>query len=109
MLKYKIGDKIKVLSGKDKGREGVIEQIFPKKNKALVAGINMYKKHIKKEQARDGKGGIYDLPRPIHLSKLGILDPKDKKITKVAFQAKGGKKLRIGKRTKTILDNIKTK
>lgn len=104
MLKYKVGDKVKVLRGKDKGREGVIERIFVKKGTALVPGINLYKKHVKKTVARDGKGGVYELPRPINLSKLVIIDPKTKKPTRVGFEVKGGKKLRLSKKSKSILD-----
>jgi large subunit ribosomal protein L24 len=104
MLKYKTGDKVKILSGKDKGREGVIEKMFPKEGRALVPGINVYKRHIKKTVARDGKGGVYDLPRPIGLSKLMVIDPKAGKPTRVGFKVEGGKKLRISKKSGVILD-----
>jgi large subunit ribosomal protein L24 len=104
MLKYKVGDKIKVLSGKDKGREGKIERIFPKEAKALVPGINVYKKHVKKALAKDGKGGIYDIPVPISLSRLAVIDPKSGKPTRVGFKVEGGKKLRISKTTGVIID-----
>lgn len=110
MLKYKVGDKVKVRTGKDKGREGVIERIFTKKGTALIPGVNLYKKHIKKSIARDGKGGIYELPRPIDLSKLSVIDPKSKKSTRVGFEVKGGHKLRITKKSKSLLDKqTKTK
>ena len=105
MLKIKIGDKVKILSGKDKGREGQIEKIFPKKKTVLVPGLNMYKKHIK---ARDGqKGGIYDLPRPIAVSKLALICPKCKKQTRVAFELKDGKKLRICAKCRNLVDKGK--
>ena len=104
MLKYKTGDSVKVLRGKDKGREGVIERIFPKKGTALVEGINLYKRHIKKVVAKDNKGGIFELPRPIALDKLAVIDPKTKKTTRVGFQIEGGKKLRFSKKSKEILD-----
>jgi large subunit ribosomal protein L24 len=104
MLKYKVGDKVKVLSGKDKGREGTIEKIFPKTGKALLPGINMYKRHIKKQVAKDGKGGIFELPRPIDLAKLGIIDPKTGKVTRVGFKVEGGKKLRVSHTSHVIID-----
>lgn len=107
MLKYRIGDKVKVLSGKDKGREGVIEFIDVRRAKAVVPGINMYKKHVKKSLARDGKGGVYELPRSIHLSKLAVLDPKTGKPTRVGFKVEGGKKFRISKKSGLILDKVK--
>ncbi len=104
MLKYKTGDKVVVISGKDKGREGTIERIYPKKGVAIVSGVNIYKKHIKKALARDGKGGIYEVPRPIDLSKLMIIDPKIGKPTRVAFKVEGGKKLRVSKKSGVIVD-----
>jgi len=104
MLKYKIGDKVIVKIGRDRGREGVIEKIFPKKNKALVPGINIYKRHIKARIAADGKGGMYELPRPILLSKLAIIDPKTGKPTRVGFKFEGDKKVRFAKKSGTILD-----
>lgn len=104
MLKYKVGDKVKVLSGKDKGREGEIAKIYPLSGKALVHGINTYKKHVKASVAADGKGGVYELPRPIYLSKLAIIDPKTKKPTRVGFVVKAGKKVRIAKKSGEALD-----
>ena len=104
MQKLKVGDKVKVLSGKDRGREGNIEVIFPKKGAAIIPGINVYKKHVKKQMARDGKGGIFDIPKPISLSKLAIIDPKTGKTARVGFKIQGGKKLRISKKSKALLD-----
>jgi len=104
MLKYKVGDKVRVLLGKDKGREGVIERVYPKSRKALVPGVNMYKRHIKKAMARDGKGGVYEMPRPILLAKLAVLDPKTGKPVRVGFKIEGGKKLRVSRKTGVILD-----
>lgn len=109
MLKYKVGDKVKVLQGRDRGREGTIERIFPKKMTALVPGVNVFKKHIKAGLARDGKGGIYDIPRPISLSKLAVIDPNTKKVARVAFRLEGDKKIRVNAKTKKILGKISTK
>ena len=108
MLKYKVGDTVKILSGKDRGREGKIERIFPKKGTALIPETNIYKKHVKKALARDGKGGIYEIPRPIRLSKLAVIDPATKKPTRIGFKVQGGKKLRIAKKSNKLLD-AKTK
>lgn len=106
MLKFKTGDTVQVRSGKDKGRTGVIQAVLPKVSKAYVEGVNMYKKHVKKAIAQDGKGGVYDLPRPISLSKLSVIDPKTKKPTRVSFKVEGGKKLRVSSKG-TILDSVK--
>lgn len=109
MLKYKIGDKVKVLQGRDKGREGDIVKIYPKKGTAIVENINMYKKHIKATVARDGKGGVYDLPRPIQFSKLAVVDPKTKKTARIGFQIQAGKKVRINLKTGKIIDKVTKK
>lgn len=81
-MKLKIGDNIKVVAGKDKGREGKIEKLLPKKNAVLVTGINLYKKHVKGNQG-GVKSGIYDIPRPLNIAKVAIICPNCKKITKI--------------------------
>jgi large subunit ribosomal protein L24 len=106
MNKYKVGDKVKVMAGKDRGREGTIEAIVDGK-KALIQEVNMYKKHVKKQMTKDGKGGIFDIPRPIDLSKLAVIDPKTKKPTRVGFRIEGDKKVRFAKKSGAMLDKIK--
>lgn len=93
MLKFKIGDKVKITAGKDKGREGALESILLKEGKAIVPGINVYKKHIKGSPGQ--KGGIYDIPRPIDFSKMAIVCPKCNKVTRVGFKISGNEKVRI--------------
>lgn len=107
MNKYKVGDTVKVLQGRDRGREGAILKIFPKDFTALVDGINMYKKHIKKSLTQDGKGGIFDMPRPILLSKIAVIDPKTKKTARIGIKIEGDKKVRINKKTGKVLDKVK--
>jgi len=102
MIKFKKGDSVKITGGKDKGREGKIESIFPKDDKALIPGINMYKKHVK--GYGEQKGGIYDLPRPIDFSKIALLCPKCKKITRVGFKYAGDQKVRFCKKCKKEID-----
>lgn len=94
MNKYKVGDKVRVLIGKDKGRDGTIERIFPKSGRAIVPNINMYKKHVKGTQGGQ-KGGIYDVPRAIALSKLAVICPKCKKPTRIGFRVAKGSKVRV--------------
>lgn len=81
MLKFKIGDSVKITAGKDKGREGKIEKILVDAKKALIPGINLYKKHVK--GFGDVKGGIYDIPRALNFGKIALVCPKCKKITRV--------------------------
>ena len=80
MLKIKIGDTVKVLSGKDKGREGKVEKVLFKNSTCVVPGLNMYKRHVKGKPGQ--KGGIYDVPRPLALSKVMLVCPKCKRATK---------------------------
>lgn len=93
MLKFKKGDKILVTQGKDKGREGTIEVVLPKKKAVLIQGINMYKKHVKGYQGQ--KGGIYDIPRPLGFSKIAIVCPNCKKKTRIGFKRAGDEKVRV--------------
>ncbi len=96
MLKFKIGDTVKIIAGKDKGREGKIEKILVDEKKAIVPGINLYKKHVK--GFGDVKGGIYDIPRALDFGKIELVCPKCKKVTRVGFKFAGEEKIRICKR-----------
>src|SRR5260221_5036269 len=104
MIKFKKGDNVKITSGKDKGREGNIEKIFPKSQKALVPGVNIYKKHVKAQLTADGKGGIFELSRPLSFAKFALICPNCKKQTRVGFKVEGDKKTRICRKCGKLLD-----
>lgn len=93
-MKLKKGDTIVVSTGKDKGKKGKIEEIFPKLGVARIAGINVYKRHTKK---RDEKtpGGIIEHSRPVALSTVMLVCPKCGKATRVGFSGSGGEKVRV--------------
>lgn len=107
MLKLKTGDKVKVLIGKDKGREADIEKVDSKKGVLYLPGINVYKRHVK--GASGQKGGIYDLSRPIIISKVGLICPKCKKVTRITFKLVGNEKKRFCVKCKREIDLKKTK
>jgi large subunit ribosomal protein L24 len=107
MIKFKANDTVKVTLGKDKGREGKIEKVFPKEGKALVPGVNMYKKHVKGNAQANQKGGIYDLPRPLSFAKFSLLCPKCKKVTRVGFRLVGDEKVRICRKCNKEIDTNK--
>jgi len=96
-MKIKKGDKIKVISGKDKGREGVVEKVYLKANKVLIPGINIYKKHIKKNEKMP-QGGIIEIPRPLDVCKVMLICPKCGKATRVRIERRDGKKFRVCKK-----------
>jgi len=95
-MKFKIGDTVKVTAGKDKGREGKVEKVFAAESKALIPGVNLYKKHVK--GIGDVKAGIYDIPRALGFGKIALICPKCKKITRVGFKYAGEEKIRICKK-----------
>mgnify|MGYP001610198560 CR=1 FL=1 len=97
-MKLKISDTVRVTIGKDKGREGKIEKIIPKDGKVIIPGINIYKKHVK--AMGEVKGGVYDLPRPLALSKIALVCPKCKKVTRVGFRMAGSEKVRFCRKCK---------
>lgn len=108
MLKFKVGDKVKVLAGKDKGRGGEIEKVYPKKMSALVPGINIYKKHVKGVPGQ--KGGIYEIPRPLNFAKIALVCPKCKEATRVGFKLIDAKKIRVCRKCKREIDTaVKSK
>jgi len=97
-MKIKIGDTVKVVSGKDKGRDGKVEKLFPKTDSVLVPEVNMYKKHVKGQQGQ--KGGMYDLPRPLNVAKVALICPSCKKQTRVGFEIVKGVKVRTCRKCK---------
>jgi large subunit ribosomal protein L24 len=99
-MKIRKGDKVKIIVGKDKNREGKVEKIYPKQNKILVLGVNIYRKHIKKSE-KIPQGGVVELPRPIDVAKVMLICSKCGKVTKVGFVIKKNKKQRICKRCKS--------
>lgn len=92
MNKLKVGDSVKVRSGKDKGREGRIEAIFPKKGTVLVSGVNVVKKHVK--GGSGVKSGIYDISKPLPQSSVCLVCPNCKKETRVRIKVVASKKAR---------------
>jgi len=102
-MHVKKGDKVKVLSGKDRGKEGVVLEAFPKKERVLVEGVNMIKKHAKPSQ-ENPQGGILNIEAPIHVSNVLPLDPKSGEPTRVGYEVRDGKKVRIAKKSGEPLD-----
>ncbi len=94
--KLKKGDKVIVLSGKDKGKEGEISSVTPSTGKAIVEGVNVSIRHVK--QSQNAQGGRIPQPMPIQLSNLALLDGKGK-ATRVGFRVEDGKKVRFAKTT----------
>lgn len=107
MHKFKVGDTVKVTLGKERGREGKIEKIFPQKDLVLIPEINIYKKHVKGIQGK--KGGIYDIPRPLSFAKITLVCPKCKKATRVGFRMAGKEKSRVCKKCGREIDTKKVK
>jgi large subunit ribosomal protein L24 len=103
MQKIRKGDKVVVLTGKDKGRTGEVLSVQPKDDTALVRGVNQIRRHQKQSQTQEG--GIITKEAPIHLSNLAVADPKDGKPTRVGFQfQKDGTKVRIAKRSGEVIN-----
>lgn len=103
-MKIKSGDKVKVIAGKDKGKEGIILTAFPKKDRVIVEGINIIKKHQKPNTANP-QGGILEVEAPIHVSNVMLIDASTGEGTRVGFKIEDGKKTRISKKTGEVLDN----
>ena len=103
MKKIRKGDKVVVLTGKDKGRTGEVLSVMPKEDRAIVRGINMIVRHQKQTQSQ--QGGLIRKEAPIHLSNLAIADPKDGKPTRVGFRIhEDGTKVRVAKRSGEVVN-----
>ena len=101
--KIKKGDNVVVRSGKDKGRTGTVLQVMPKDGKVLVDGINVATRHRKPTQ-KNPQGGIDRVPAPMPISKVSVADPKDGKPTRVRFEEKDGKKVRVAVKSGETID-----
>ncbi|MEI3614528.1 50S ribosomal protein L24 [Pseudogracilibacillus sp. SO30301A] len=102
-MHVKKGDKVKVLSGKDRGKQGTILEAYPKKERVLVEGVNMVKIHAKPSQDNP-QGGILNQEAPIHVSNVLPIDPKSGEPTRVGYEIRDGKKVRIAKKSGEPLD-----
>ena len=95
-MNIKKGDKVIVIAGADKGKEGVVQVVYPRLNKVVVENVNVRKKHRKPSQ-KNPEGSIAEVFAPIDASNVMILDPKTKKATKIAYKEVKGKKVRVTK------------
>lgn len=102
-MHVKKGDKVKVLSGKDRGKEGTVLEAFPKQERVLVEGVNMVHKHAKPSQDNP-QGGILNQEAAIHVSNVMPIDPKTGEPTRVGYEVRDGKKVRIAKKSGETLD-----
>ncbi len=102
-LKIRKGDRVVVLTGKDKGKQGNVLKVFPSDNRAVVQGVNVAQRHQKQTAAQ--QGGIIAKELPIHISNLAVADPKDGKPTRVGFKVlDDGRKVRFAKRSGDLID-----
>ena len=98
-MKIKKGDRVVVLSGKDRGKEGVVMRALPKENKVIVEGVNVAKKH-QRPTRMTMQGGIIDKDMPLHVSNVAIVSPGDGKATRIGYRFDDdGNKIRFCRRT----------
>jgi large subunit ribosomal protein L24 len=101
--KIKKGDRVVVLTGRDKGKRGEVRQVIPDEKRAVVTGVNLVRRHTR--QTAQTEGGIITKESPIHLSNLAIADPKTGKPTRVGFKTlDDGRKVRIAKASGDLID-----
>ncbi|WP_053991430.1 50S ribosomal protein L24 [Mangrovimonas sp. TPBH4] len=100
-LKIKSGDTVKVIAGDNKGSEGKVLKVFVDKNKAIVEGVNIVKKHTK-PSAQNPQGGIVEKEAPIHISNLSLMNSKGE-TTRVGYKMEGDKKVRFAKKSNEVI------
>ena len=100
--KIRKGDKVVVLSGKDKGKTGEVLRSMPKESKVVVSGVNVAARHRKPSQVNP-QGGIDRKEAPLHVSKVAIADPKTGKATRVRFEERDGKKVRVAAKSGELI------
>ncbi len=101
MFKFKTGDEVIITAGRDKGKKGKIEKVLASENKIVIAGVNVYKRH--KKVTKNQAAGIYEITRPIAVSKIAVICPKCQKQTRIGFTSEGKIKKRICKKCKGVI------
>lgn len=103
-MNFKVGDKVVVIAGANKGKEGKIKKVLRAENKVIVEGVNIIKKH--KKASQNETGGILELEGPIHVSNVMMLDPKTKKRTRIGIivDKDSKKKVRVSKKSNEKFD-----
>ena len=101
--KIRKGDRVVVLTGKDKGKQGSVQKVFPKEQRVLVQGLNMVQRHTRPSQT-DPQGGVKNKEAPIHVSNVAIVDSAGKP-TRVGFRVEGDKKVRFAKSNGEVIAN----
>ncbi len=101
-FKIKTGDQVIVIAGKDKGATGKVIKIVKDKDRVVVEGVNMIKKHIK-PSTENPQGGIVEQEASLHISNVALIDPKSKKATRVRYEIKDGKKVRVSKKSGEVI------
>ncbi len=93
------GDRVMVISGEDRGREGKVLKVLPKSDRAIVEGVNFVKRHIRPSQ-KNPQGGIIEKEAPVHMSNLMVIDPKTNEPTRTRFETlQDGRKVRVSKKS----------
>lgn len=101
-IRIKSGDTVRVIAGDHKGSEGKVVRVLRDANKAIVEGVNTVSKH-EKPSARNPQGGIVEKEAPIHLSNLSLIDPKSGEVTRVGYEVRDGKKVRVSKKSNEVI------
>lgn len=102
-MKIRKGDKVRVIKGKDRGRESTVEKVLTKEGKIIVSGLNIYKKAVRPTQ-RNQEGGIVEITRPLPVENVMLICPKCQKPTRVGYRIEGDKKVRICKKCQQELE-----
>ena len=108
-IKIRRDDEVVVISGKDRGKRGRVLRVDPRKSRVYVEGLNIVKRHQRPQQVSGAQraetvGGVIEKEGPIHISNVMLIDPKDKKPTRVGITREGGQRLRVARRSGTQLD-----
>lgn len=101
-MKFKKGDEIIITAGKDRGKRGKIEAVFPQDQKVLVPGLNIFKRHVKRKDEKN-PGGILDMPRSLSVAKVALICPRCHQLTRIGYQGQDKSKERFCRKCKQVL------
>ncbi len=101
-MKFKKDDEVKIVAGKDKGKTGKIQKVYPKVNKVLIGGVNIYKRHLK-SQGQGKPGGVVEVTKPLPVANIAFVCSKCKKQTRIGYKITGGEKQRICRKCQGVI------
>lgn len=106
-MKIHSGDKVRIMKGRDRGKIGTVIGVNIAKNQVKIEGVNTHKRHLRRAKKAGAAGGVTEINLPVSAANVMLIDPSTDRPTKVGYKIVSGKKVRISKKSQTVIENVK--